>query len=400
MSPSKYVRAFYCNNNVHQDDVITLTAAEELDIDNTSATISSSTATTTKVHFLPNIKSISHCYFIFRRIFIVLAVLFLLSLIIVTGAYYWRVKFEFVQKLSHRRTFVRSMARSAWTAYRKHAWSHGALKPNARRPMPEVDHNQKPGYTILAAMSTLKVMGLEKEYAEGRDWILSNRFEERLAVTTQYLIVDWPINAYIGSLMSLYALMGEEVFREKAVAVEKILEPAFDSKTGLLHLELHPFNRTAKTKINNDPDDENESGSAANNFLFFIGHQSPAFLYLADATSNSKLKARLRKIYETVKMVEKPDGLYFEAINVKTGKWSRSEVVDAEHSVFFFNDLIQSYMLQSGGNKEALTIFVDAIQAMLNVGMFQEVSLKKSNYDATNLINGLMLLAHFNHQFV
>lgn len=391
MCPSKYVRAFYRNNNVHQDDVITLTAAEELDTDSTHTTIATitKTTTTTKVNFLPNTKSIPYnYYFLFRRILIFLAVLSFLTFIIVTGVSFWKVKFKYVQELKHRRFFVRSMARSAWTAYRRHAWSHGALKPNSKRPMPEVDHNQKPGYTILAAMTTLKVMTLEEEFAEGRDWILSNRFEDRLAGTKQYLIVDWPINAYIGSLMSLYALTGEEVFREKAVAVGKVLEPAFDSKTGLLHLELHPLNQTAKTKINNDVEDESESGNAANNFLFFIGHQSPAFLYLADSTNNSKLKARLRKIFETVKTVEKPDGLYFEAINVRTGKWSRSEVVDAEHSVFFFNDLIQSYIMQSGINKEALTVFVDAIQAMVNVGMFHEVSLNKSNYDAIDFTNG------------
>lgn len=401
MSPFKYVRAFYRTNNVYQDDVITLTAAEELDVDSTSTTVSTVTrsTTTTKVNFLPNIKSISHYYFIFRRILLIFAILSFLTYIIVTGVYYWKVKIDYGQELKHRRTFVRSMARSAWNAYKKHAWSHGALKPNGRRPMPEVDLSQKPGYTILSAMSTLKVMGLEEEYAQGRDWILSNRFEERLAATPQYLIVDWPINAYIGSLMSLYALTGEEVFRDKAVAVEKILEPAFDSKTGLLHLELNPLNQTAKTKINNDVEDEIENGNKANNFLFFIGHQSPAFLYLADSTGNSKLKARLKKIFETVKTVEKPDGLYFEAINVKTGKWSRSEVVDAEHSVFFFNDLIQSYIMQAGNNKEALTIFADAIQAMVNVSMFQEVSLKMNNYDDTDLTNGLILKPFLKLQF-
>lgn len=396
MSHSKYFRAFYRNTEVYQDDVITLTAAEELDVENSAKTNSISDMTTTaKTTLHLNKTTIHKYYFITRKLLIIIAAIFVIILIIFTGLHFYKVKTEYNQKLKHRRAFIRSMARSAWSAYKQYAWNHGALKPFAKRPMPEVDHDQKPGYTILAAMTTLKVMGLEKEFSEGRDWILNNSFENRLATTKQYLIVDWPINAYIGSLMSLYALTGETVYREKAVAVEKILEPAFDNQTGFLHLELHPANKVAKTKIYNDEEDENGEGSAGNNFLFFIGHQSPAFLYLADATNNSRLKTRLRKIFTTIKTVEKPNGLYFEAINVKTGNWSRTEVVDAEHGVFFFNDLVQSYIMQSESgnpnNKEALRIFCDAIQAMIDIGMFQDILMHKNENDAFDTAKGLSI---------
>lgn len=129
--------------------------------------------------------------------------------------------------LNSRRALVRRMTREAWTAYRKFAWGRDALRPLARTGYDEWTGS---GTTILAGLSTLHVMGLEEEFAQGREWIRKKL--HLLRELDGEVDVHSTIVQLIGGLLSAYALTGDGLLREKAAEVAELLEVAFNSTTG------------------------------------------------------------------------------------------------------------------------------------------------------------------------
>jgi len=64
------------------------------------------------------------------------------------------------------------MMKDAWDSYRRFAWGENELKPVSRRGhSASIFGSAKIGATIVDAVDTLYIMGLESEYQEGRDWI-------------------------------------------------------------------------------------------------------------------------------------------------------------------------------------------------------------------------------------
>ena len=68
-----------------------------------------------------------------------------------------------------RRRAVTASARHAWRGYREHAWPSDELAPVARKGVAWLDV----GLTIVDALDTLLILGLEDEAGEARDWIAS-----------------------------------------------------------------------------------------------------------------------------------------------------------------------------------------------------------------------------------
>ena len=68
-----------------------------------------------------------------------------------------------------RRRAVAASARHAWRGYREHAWPSDELAPVARKGVAWLDV----GLTIVDALDTLLIVGLEEEAAMARDWIAS-----------------------------------------------------------------------------------------------------------------------------------------------------------------------------------------------------------------------------------
>jgi len=66
--------------------------------------------------------------------------------------------------------------KDAWDNYVKYAWGSNELKPISQRGhSASIFGPAKLGATIIDAMDTLYIMGLHKEYEQGRDWV-ANEF--------------------------------------------------------------------------------------------------------------------------------------------------------------------------------------------------------------------------------
>jgi len=66
---------------------------------------------------------------------------------------------------------VRSDMRWAWHQYRQHAWGKDQIKPisGASESFPMKDHHL--GLSLVEALDTLWIMGLDDEFRDGIDWV-------------------------------------------------------------------------------------------------------------------------------------------------------------------------------------------------------------------------------------
>lgn len=260
------------------------------------------------------------------------------------------------EELQLRRSFIRNMSRDAWYAYRKYAWGSDALDPtDGHQAQGQAPHS---GLSIIAALSTLHVAGLNKEFNQGAHWL-----ETRLGEFRQSLIglqAHQLVNDYIGGLLSIYALSGDPVFKEKAAAIGNFLVPALNgSLTGLMlddqMVDLY-FKR--QYTLHKDPVVP----------LAHIGHRAPELFYLADLTKNNTLKVRLQRIEDFMKEVEKVPGVPFlEEIHVNSGKWtSKRKWSFSEKTIDFYFNLLRSYFQSAGRDYHSWMLFESSIQTIVN----------------------------------
>jgi mannosyl-oligosaccharide alpha-1,2-mannosidase len=86
-------------------------------------------------------------------------------------------------------------------------------------------------FTIVDALDTLKIMGLEDEFDAGRAYVANideSKFEEDMDVS----FFETTIRV-IGGLISAYDLSDDKIFIEKAAALADRLIFAFKTNTGL-----------------------------------------------------------------------------------------------------------------------------------------------------------------------
>src|SRR5699024_1692022 len=100
-----------------------------------------------------------------------------------------------------RRGFVRQMGLDAWRAYVKSDWDSGA--------------------SIISGMSTLWIMAqgeplgpLQEEFYRGRHWIETKLNRTKIGSKSSQVVTD-----YVGSLLSLYALTGDQMYLKNAKAL-------------------------------------------------------------------------------------------------------------------------------------------------------------------------------------
>ncbi|KAF8739874.1 glycosyl hydrolase 47 family, partial [Rhizoctonia solani] len=94
---------------------------------------------------------------------------------------------------------------SAYTDYKKYAWGHDSLAPVSKAA---IDDRNGWGATIVDAMSTMKMMGLENLFTEAVDF--SSKIDFRRSKTPDSVSVFETTIRYLGGLISAYELGGKK----------------------------------------------------------------------------------------------------------------------------------------------------------------------------------------------
>ncbi|KAF7360822.1 alpha-1,2-Mannosidase [Mycena sanguinolenta] len=118
----------------------------------------------------------------------------------------------------------------------KHAWSayeHDAMGADEYLPVSHSGANFSGyggiGYTIVEAIDTMILMGLDSEYAEAKNWIKEHLSFDR---NSYFSTFETTIRVLSG-LLSAYYLTGDELYKQHAADIGDRILPAFDTASGL-----------------------------------------------------------------------------------------------------------------------------------------------------------------------
>lgn len=145
----------------------------------------------------------------------------------------------------------------AWNNYKLYAWGKNELKPITKRGHSgSIFGAFDLGATIVDGLDTLYLMGLHKEFDEGRDWVLRKFTLE--SVGSDLSVFETNIR-FIGGFLTCYAFTGDRLFLEKAKYVADKLLPAFQTPTGIPYALVNPTNGVSE-----------EASGVLNYFKFFF----------------------------------------------------------------------------------------------------------------------------------
>ncbi|XP_065089168.1 mannosyl-oligosaccharide alpha-1,2-mannosidase IA isoform X2 [Ochlerotatus camptorhynchus] len=253
-----------------------------------------------------------------------------------------------------KRDRVKQMMIHAWDNYKLYAWGKNELKPLSKR-----GHSGSIfgvfdlGATIVDGLDTLYLMGLHKEYDEGRDWVERKFTLEN--VGSDLSVFETNIR-FIGGFLTCYAFTGDRLFLEKAKYVADKLLPAFQTPTGIPYALVNPTNGISKNY---------GWASGGSSILSEFGTLHLEFSYLSDITGDSVYRERVQAIRTVLKEIEKPKGLYPNYLNPKTGKWGQQHMSLGALGDSFYEYLLKAWIQSGHEDDEAREMYDDAMQAII-----------------------------------
>lgn len=151
------------------------------------------------------------------------------------------------------------MMKHAWDNYATYAWGKNELRPVSHKGhSASIFGSGNFGATIVDGLDTLYIMGWMDEFNQGRKWIQENlnlTGVVYIVLSLKFLPCEWRIITkllflakqsselsvfetnirFVGGLLTLYALTGDVMFRDKASHIAEKLLPAFNTPTGIPH---------------------------------------------------------------------------------------------------------------------------------------------------------------------
>ncbi|CAN1306066.1 Mannosyl-oligosaccharide 1,2-alpha-mannosidase MNS1 [Linum perenne] len=240
----------------------------------------------------------------------------------------------------HRREKVKEAMIHAWSSYEKYAWGHDELQPQTKNG---VDSFGGLGATLIDALDTLYIMGLDEQFQRAKEWVANsldfNKDYDASVFETTIRVV--------GGLLSAYDLSGEKVFIEKATDIADRLLPAWDSPTGI------PYNTINLERGN--PHNPGWTGGAS--ILADSGTEQLEFFALSERTGDPKYQLKAEKVILELNKTFPSDGLLPIYIRPETGIASSSTITFGAMGDSFYEYLLKVWI--QGNRTSAVKLYRD-----------------------------------------
>ncbi|XP_034479998.1 mannosyl-oligosaccharide alpha-1,2-mannosidase IA isoform X2 [Drosophila innubila] len=257
--------------------------------------------------------------------------------------------------MEEKRQKVKEMMEHAWHNYKLYAWGKNELRPLSQRPHSgSIFGSYDLGATIVDGLDTLYIMGLEKEYKEGRDWI-----ERKFSldnISAELSVFETNIR-FVGGMLTLYAFTGDPLYKEKAQHIADKLLPAFQTPTGIPYALVNTKTGMAKNY---------GWASGGSSILSEFGTLHLEFAYLSDITGNPLYRERVQTIRQVLKEIEKPKGLYPNFLNPKTGKWGQLHMSLGALGDSYYEYLLKAWLQSGQTDEEARDMYDEAMLAIMD----------------------------------
>ncbi|XP_038076987.1 mannosyl-oligosaccharide 1,2-alpha-mannosidase IA-like [Patiria miniata] len=251
-----------------------------------------------------------------------------------------------------RRDAIREMMLHAWNGYEKYAWGANELKP-----ISHVGHSasifgrSSVGATIIDGMDTLYIMGLKDKFLKARTYVAH---DFHFSATTDLSVFEVNIR-FVGGLLSAYALTGDEIFKTRAKEIADKLLPAFNTPTGI------PY---GLVNIKSGSGRNWGWASGGSSIIAEFGSLHLEFMYLSEITGEPVYRQKVDKIRDVLNSMTKPNGLYPNYLNPKTGKWGQQHVSLGALGDSFYEYLIKSYIQSGLKDERAKKMYFEAVEAI------------------------------------
>lgn len=251
-----------------------------------------------------------------------------------------------------KRNKIKEMMKFAWDGYKKYAWGSNELRPiSLRGHSANIFGSSDTGATIVDALDTLYIMGLMEEFNDAKQWV-----HESFRMNSRSDISVFEVNIrFVGGLLSAYFLSGDPVFKNQAKMVADKLAPAFDTPTGIPYALVNPVSGRAKNW---------GWASGGCSILSEFGSLHMEFSMLTQITGDKSYLDKVLKIREVLKKIEKPNGLYFNYINPKSGAWGQRHASVGALGDSFYEYLIKAWLLSGKTDHLAKSMYDDAVKAI------------------------------------
>uniref|UniRef100_A0AAY4DPX2 alpha-1,2-Mannosidase n=1 Tax=Denticeps clupeoides TaxID=299321 RepID=A0AAY4DPX2_9TELE len=251
-----------------------------------------------------------------------------------------------------KRDKIREMMKHAWDSYRQYGWGHNELKPLAKKGhSTNIFGNSQMGATIVDALDTLYIMGLHDEFKDGQEWI-----EQNLDFSVNAEVSVFEVNIrFIGGLLAAYYLSGQEVFKVKAVQLAEKLLPAFNTPTGI------PW---AMVNLKSGVGRNWGWASAGSSILAEFGTLHMEFVHLTYLSGNPAYYEKVRHIRKLLAKMDRPNGLYPNYLNPRTGRWGQHHTSVGGLGDSFYEYLLKAWLMSDKTDTEARKTYDDAIEAI------------------------------------
>jgi mannosyl-oligosaccharide alpha-1,2-mannosidase len=240
---------------------------------------------------------------------------------------------------------VRSEMRWAWRNYRDRAWGKDQIKPlsGGYESFPLKDHHL--GLSLIEALDTLWIMGLDEEFRDGVEWVKENLDFE---VDGEVSVFETSIRL-VGGLLSAYHASGEPVLLARARDLADRLLPSFAaSPIGIPHRFIN-----LKTGVLRDT----ESNPAE------TGTFLPEFGFLSRATGDDRYRAAAKRAQVAMFERRSEIGLLADKIDCMTGEWKSRRATIGPPSDSYYEYLWDGWDLL--GDRECLRMYRTLTAAIL-----------------------------------
>lgn len=207
------------------------------------------------------------------------------------------------------------------------------------------------GATIVDALDTLYIMGLHDEFMDGQRWI-----EDNLDFSVNSEVSVFEVNIrFIGGLLAAYYLSGEEIFKTKAVQLAEKLLPAFNTPTGI------PW---AMVNLKSGVGRNWGWASAGSSILAEFGTLHMEFVHLSYLTGDLTYYNKVMHIRKLLQKMERPNGLYPNYLNPRTGRWGQYHTSVGGLGDSFYEYLLKAWLMSDKTDHEARRMYDDAVEAI------------------------------------
>ncbi|KAJ7720168.1 glycoside hydrolase family 47 protein [Mycena metata] len=243
-----------------------------------------------------------------------------------------------------KRDAVVDAFKHAWSAYERDAMGSDEYHPISHRGS-NLSYSGGIGYTVVDALDTMLLMGLDAEYERAKKWVA----QELSFDHSGYFSTFETTIRVLGGLLSAHYLTGDKLYLQHAADLGDRMLGVFDTPSGLPVGSVNLGGRS-------------HSGGGS----FSVAEATTLqleFRYLAEVTGRTAFWHKAEKVMQVVNKARLPSGLAPIDMDGK-GEFVRSRIGMGSNGDSYYEYLLKQYIQTNRTEPVYLQMYTDAMQGV------------------------------------